>query len=148
MNKNIYLKRGKEESLERFHPWVFSGAIHRIDSGIEEGDVVNVFTSDNRLIGTGHYQIGSIAVRILDFSDRTIDAAFYEERLQEALNLRVALKLIREDFQVGAWRGRLFAGSCNRRVWQHSRAASTLSRYALSPENDCRGTHKTQWHQH
>ena len=97
MNKNIYLKRGKEESLERFHPWVFSGAIHRIDSGIEEGDVVNVFTSDNRLIGTGHYQIGSIAVRILDFSDRTIDAAFYEERLQEALNLRVALKLIRED---------------------------------------------------
>ena len=95
--KSIYLKRGKEESLERFHPWVFSGAIHNADEGIEEGDVVKVITFDGKLIGTGHYQIGSIAVRILDFSDRLIDKAFYAERLEEALYLRIALKLIRND---------------------------------------------------
>ena len=95
--KSIYLKRGKEESLERFHPWVFSGAIHHADEGIEEGDVVKVITFDGKLIGTGHYQIGSIAVRILDFSDRIIDKAFYAERLEEALYLRIALKLIRND---------------------------------------------------
>ena len=95
--KSIYLKRGKEESLERFHPWVFSGAIHNADEGIEEGDVVKVITFDGKLIGTGHYQIGSIAVRILDFSDIIIDKAFYAERLEEALYLRIALKLIRND---------------------------------------------------
>ena len=95
--KSIYLKRGKEESLERFHPWVFSGAIYHADEGIEEGDVVKVITFDGKLIGTGHFQIGSIAVRILDFSDRLIDKAFYAERLEEALNLRIALKLIRKD---------------------------------------------------
>lgn len=95
--KSIYLKRGKEESLERFHPWVFSGAIHNADEGIEEGDVVKVITFDGKIIGTGHYQIGSIAVRILDFSDRIIDKAFYAERLEEALYLRIALKLIRND---------------------------------------------------
>ena len=95
--KNIYLKRGKEDSLRRYHPWVFSGAIHHIDEGIEEGDVVRVVTAEGELIGTGHFQIGSISVRILDFSDRTIDQKFYAERLQEALNLRIALKLLRED---------------------------------------------------
>lgn len=95
--KYIYLKRGKEESLERFHPWVFSGAIHHTDEGIEEGDVVKVIAYDGKLIGTGHFQIGSIAVRILDFSDRAIDKTFYAERLEEALNLRIALKLIRSD---------------------------------------------------
>lgn len=95
--KNIYLKRGKEDSLRRYHPWVFSGAIHHADEGIEEGDVVKVITADGELIGTGHFQIGSISVRILDFNDRTIDQKFYGERLQEALNLRIALKLLRED---------------------------------------------------
>ena len=95
--KNIYLTRGKEDSLRRYHPWVFSGAIHHIDEGIEEGDVVRVVTAEGELIGTGHFQIGSISVRILDFSDRTIDQKFYAERLQEALNLRIALKLLRED---------------------------------------------------
>ena len=95
--KNIYLKRGKEDSLRRYHPWVFSGAIHHIDEGIEEGDVVRVITAEGELIGTGHFQIGSISVRILDFSNRTIDQNFYAERLHEALNLRIALKLLRED---------------------------------------------------
>lgn len=95
--KTVTLRRGKEESLDRFHPWVFSGAVARQDDGIEEGDVVNVVASDGRHIGVGHYQIGSIAVRILDFADRTIDGAFYHERLSEAFALRTTLGLLRDD---------------------------------------------------
>ena len=95
--KTVTLRRGKEESLDRFHPWVFSGAVARQDDGIEEGDVVNVVATDGRHIGVGHYQIGSIAVRILDFADRTIDGAFYYERLSEAFALRTTLGLLRDD---------------------------------------------------
>ena len=95
--KNVTLRRGKEESLDRFHPWVFSGAIFRADNGIEEGDTVNVLAADGRHIGVGHYQIGSIAVRVLDFSDRLIDEAFYADRLQSAFRLRQTLNLIRDD---------------------------------------------------
>ena len=69
----IILKKGRDESLRRFHPWVFSGAISNIPTGIEEGDVVAVEAFDGRFIGVGHYQIGSIAVRILDFNDTEID---------------------------------------------------------------------------
>lgn len=95
--KEVKLKRGKEESLDRFHPWVFSGAIATLPKNLEEGDVVTVVAHDGRLIGTGHYQIGSIAVRILDFSDRQPDKEFYKERLTEALALRQALQLMRPD---------------------------------------------------
>ena len=95
--KTVTLRRGKEESLDRFHPWVSSGAVARQDDGIEEGDVVNLVASDGRHIGVGHYQIGSIAVRILDFADRTIDGAFYHERLSEAFTLRTTLGLLRDD---------------------------------------------------
>lgn len=91
MYKQIYLKRGKEESLKRFHPWVFSGAINRSDEGIEEGDTVRVMTSDGRFIAVGHYQIGSIAVRVLSFRDVTIDAGFWRSRLQAALSMRIAV---------------------------------------------------------
>ena len=97
MIKEIKLKRGKEESLDRFHPWVFSGAIASLPKDIEEGEVAKVFAADGRLIGVGHYQIGSIAVRILDFSDRRINKEFFKERLTEALNLRLALGLMRDD---------------------------------------------------
>lgn len=93
----IHLKRGKEESLDRFHPWVFSGAIARVPEGIEEGDLVTVIAADGRLIGTGHFQIGSIAVRILDFSDREIDGNFFLERISQAFVLRRTLRLIRPD---------------------------------------------------
>lgn len=65
MYKQIYLKKGKEESLKRFHPWIFSGAIHHCDEGVEEGEVVRVITAEGSFIAIGHYQIGSIAVRIL-----------------------------------------------------------------------------------
>lgn len=93
----ITLKRGKEESLDRFHPWVFSGAIATLPNDIEEGDVVHINAFDGRHIGVGHYQIGSIAVRILDFSDRVIDKDFYSQRLAEALRLRKSLGLDRDD---------------------------------------------------
>lgn len=95
--KKIILKRGKEESLQRFHPWVFSGAIAHIDNGIEEGDIVDVYSNDGNFIAVGHYQIGSIAVRVLDFAQRTIDKAFFAERLQKALELRKSIGLIRLD---------------------------------------------------
>ena len=95
--KKIILKRGKEESLQRFHPWVFSGAIAHIDNGIEEGDIVDVYSNDGNFIAVGHYQIGSIAVRVLDFAQRTIDKTFFAERLQKALELRKSIGLIRPD---------------------------------------------------
>lgn len=96
--KTLRLKRGKEESLDRFHPWVFSGALAEpLPDGLEEGDVVNVVAHDGRHIGVGHFQIGSIAVRILDFADTAIDAGFFTMRLEQALRLRRALGLARPD---------------------------------------------------
>ena len=86
--KKIYLKKGKEESLKRFHPWVFSGAIQRMDENIEEGETVDVITHGGDFIGRGHYQIGSIAVRILTFKDEEIGAEFWNERLSAALKMR------------------------------------------------------------
>ncbi len=94
--KRVILKRGKEESLKRFHPWVFSGAIARMDN-IEEGDLVTVYDHEGNLIGNGHYQIGSIAVRILTFDDTEIDSAFFVKRLTEAFKMRQALGLSRSD---------------------------------------------------
>ena len=89
----IQLKRGKEESLRRFHPWVFSGAIHQTDSDLEEGDIVRVVTSSGEFIAVGHYQQGSIAVRVLSFSDVAIDDAYWESRLRSALGMRLAIGL-------------------------------------------------------
>lgn len=95
--KQITLKRGKDESLRRFHPWVFSGAIASKDDAIEEGDLVTVAAADGTFIGVGHYQIGSIAVRILSFEKRDIDLDFYRQRLTAALSVRQALRLSRDD---------------------------------------------------
>lgn len=86
--KRIYLKRGKEESLKRFHPWIFSGAIGHSDDDIEEGETVEVMTNDNKFIAIGHYQIGSIMVRVLSFEKEAIDQQFYEKRLAVALDIR------------------------------------------------------------
>lgn len=88
MYKSIYLKRGKEESLLRFHPWVFSGAIHHADAGLQEGETVRVIASTGDFIAVGHYQVGSIAVRVLSFSDITIDQSFWRERLAAAITMR------------------------------------------------------------
>ena len=95
--KTVTLKRGKEESLQRFHPWVFSGAIAAADDTIEEGDLVTVYAHDGTLIGNGHSQIGSIAVRMLTFDDTAIDEAFYAKRLNDAFKMRQALGLLRDD---------------------------------------------------
>lgn len=95
----LQLKRGKEESLDRFHPWVFSGALVRMpsadgSSGIEEGDPVKVAASDGRIIGIGHFQIGSIAVRMLTFdASEAIDAEFYRRRIADAVRMRRAIGL-------------------------------------------------------
>lgn len=89
--KTIQLKKGKEESLKRFHPWIFSGAILRMHEGIEEGELVKVVTFDREFIAIWHYQIGSIAVRILSFRDITIDQEFWKSRLKAALNIRIAI---------------------------------------------------------
>ncbi len=100
MNNNIptlRLRRGKEESLDRFHPWVFSGALVAMPDNIDEGDLVYVEAADGRRIGTGHFQIGSIAVRMLSFGDEPIDEDFYGRRLAEALKLRRTLGLVRPD---------------------------------------------------
>ena len=95
--KKIKLKPKKEESLKRYHPWVFSGAIASLPENIEEGDVVEVYANDNTFLGVGHYQIGTIAVRILSFKEREINTAFFEERLQEAYQMREAIGLVRAD---------------------------------------------------
>ena len=92
--KSVHLKKGKEDSLKRFHPWIFSGAINYMDEDIAEGEVVRVFTFSGDFIAIGHFQIGSIAVRVLSFSDVDIDCEFWHSRLQSALDMRKNLGLI------------------------------------------------------
>ena len=93
----LTLAKGKEESLDRYHPWVFSGALQKVPEGIEEGEVVRVVSHNGRVLGVGHYQIGSIAVRMLDFADIIPDEDFYSQRLADAYRLRKSLGLARED---------------------------------------------------
>ena len=98
--KEIKLKKGKEESLGRFHPWIFSGAIAVAPAdGIEEGEVVRVVGHDGRVLGLGDWQIGSIAVRMLHFGpvDVDVDESFFQGRLEDAYSLRRSLGLIRAD---------------------------------------------------
>lgn len=92
--KSVFLKRGKDESLRRFHPWIFSGAIHHINGDPEEGETVMVFTSEDEYIATGHYQIGSIMVRVLSFENETINQQFYEKKLAIALDVRRSIGVI------------------------------------------------------
>lgn len=95
--KKIYLKRGKDESLKRFHPWVFSGAIAKADAKIEEGELVEIINSDNEFIAIGHAQIGSIAVRVLTFKREPINVAFWEHRLAVAYDLRRSIGLAESE---------------------------------------------------
>ena len=97
MYKKIVLKKGKEESLLRKHPWVFSGAILKLDETLEEGELVQVYTHNGNFIGVGHFQIGSITVRILSFSDVPIDADFWQSRLKAARAVREAIGVIRPE---------------------------------------------------
>ena len=88
MYKTVHLKKGKEESLKRFHPWIFSGAIYHLDKDISEGEIVRVVTFMGDFIAIGHYQIGPIAVRVLSFQDIHVDETFWEARLDSALAMR------------------------------------------------------------
>lgn len=90
----IFLKRGKEESLGRRHPWVFSGAIERMEGEPAEGDVVDVYSRQGEFLARGHYQIGSITVRILTFVQAEIDARWWLERLRAAVGVRRAVGLV------------------------------------------------------
>lgn len=94
---NIRLRKGKDESLKRYHPWVFSGAIASIADDLEEGQVVRVLSADGNVLGVGHYQIGSIAVRMLAFDDIAIDDAYFFNALSNAWQLRRSLGLVRTD---------------------------------------------------
>lgn len=91
MYPQIILKKGKEESLKRFHPWVFSGAIQAIEEGIEEGDTVRLVNRNGDFIAVGHYQEGSIAVRVLTFEDREINDDFWHSRISSALKMRQSI---------------------------------------------------------
>lgn len=95
--KKIILKPKKEDSLRRFHPWVFSGAVASKDSSLLEGDIVEVYTPEDYYIATGHYQIGSIEVRVLSFEQRLIDASFWEERLGIAYQLRKSIGVVSDE---------------------------------------------------
>ncbi len=97
--KQIKLKPKKEESLKRFHPWVFSGAIANKSSDLEEGEIVKVVSSQNEFLGVGHYQIGSISVRILSFDDVIINVDFYIKSIRSAYIMRLENGLINESNQ-------------------------------------------------
>ncbi|KAA6332265.1 Ribosomal RNA large subunit methyltransferase I [termite gut metagenome] len=90
----IYLKPGKEESLKRLHPWIFSGAIAHIEGKPEEGEVVEVYTSQKQFIAEGHYQIGTITVRVLSFKQEMVDGNFWKHKLEIACNMRKSIGLI------------------------------------------------------
>lgn len=93
--KTLYLHKGKDESLKRYHPWVFSGAVHHMEGNPQEGDLVRVVNNEGSFIAVGHWQIGSIAVRVLSFEDRPIDHAFWVEKLQSAYNVRKLIGVVK-----------------------------------------------------
>lgn len=93
----VILRKGRDESLRRFHPWVFSGAIAEVQGNPAEGDIVAVYASDGTFLAYGHYQIGSIAVRVLSFDDSALRPDFWEMMLSRALNVRVACGLDRNS---------------------------------------------------
>lgn len=133
----VFLKPKKEESLLRFHPWVFSGAIQTIEGEPEEGDLVEVYGTNGRFLGIGHYQIGSIAVRILSFKPVTIDAAFWEERIRIAYTLRQALELAgvenNNTYRLVHGEGDNLPGLVIDMYAPHRRHAGTFCRHAPMP---------------
>ncbi len=96
--KKIFLLPKKEESILRFHPWIFSGAIKQMKEQPEEGEIVEIYGSNNKFLAIGHYQIGSIAVRILSFEQREIDQSFWIEKISSAYKIRSFLHLDNHPF--------------------------------------------------
>ena len=102
----IILRKGKGDSLKRFHPWVFSGAVQKIELGRKEaepaeGDIVDVYSHDGEFLGKGHFQIGSITVRILSFENIPIDESFWNDAIGRAYNARVSLGLVGQSRSEG-----------------------------------------------
>lgn len=93
----IVLKKGKEISIQRSHPWIFSGAIHKIEGPITDGSWVKVVDFKDNVLGFGHYQNGSIAVRMLSFSKETPSETFWTEKISAAMSLRKSTALPRKD---------------------------------------------------
>ncbi len=111
--KQVFLKKGKEESINRFHPWIFSGAIHHFSLQPEEGEIVQVFASrqaeksgewEFHYVATGHFQIGSIMVRILSFENENINEDFYEKRIEAAYKMRIAVGMVGENVDNNTFR--------------------------------------------
>mgnify|MGYP001215546817 FL=1 len=94
--KKVTLKPTKEKSLLRKHPWLFSGAIKKIDDNIHDGDIVSIYSNKDKYLATGHYNEGNISVRIFDFNERLINDKFWEEKILKALNLRKSSILIND----------------------------------------------------
>lgn len=90
----VILKSGKDQSLMRYHPWVFSGAIKKTKGSFDEGDIVRLYNNKEQFLGQGHYAPGTIAVRVFSFEDRTITEDFWRERLQGAIDLRKRVGLL------------------------------------------------------
>lgn len=90
----VILGHGKEQSPKRFHPWIFSGAISKISGEVADGDVVEVYSNKNEYLCTGHYQKGSIAVRIFSFQQINPDEMFWKDKIEKAYNYRKAIGLI------------------------------------------------------
>jgi len=97
MNKQVTLKKGKESSLERMHPWIFSGAIATLSEEIESGEVVDVLRHDGQFLAKGHFNEGSLAIKVLSRENEVIDAAWYAERLKQAYQLRQSLSFPSKD---------------------------------------------------
>ena len=98
--KKVTLKPTKEKSLLRKHPWLFSGAIKKIDDNIHDGDIVSIYSNKDKYLATGHYNEGNISVRIFDFNERLINDKFWEEKILKALNLRKRSILINDSNNV------------------------------------------------
>jgi 23S rRNA (cytosine1962-C5)-methyltransferase len=90
----IILKSGKDQSLRRYHPWVFSGAIKKIEGPSREGDLVEIYDNKGEFLALGHYQEGSIAVRVLSFNQSDVGASFWEDKITNAWKLRESLGLV------------------------------------------------------
>ena len=94
---SLYLKKGKEKSVNRLHPWIFSGALNNVPSTIQEGEIVKLFDSDKNFIAYGHYQKSSLAIRIFTFLEEEIDAVFWQKKIQTALDIRITLGLLNNE---------------------------------------------------
>jgi len=92
--KDLFLRKGKTESLKRFHPWIFSGALQSIPAGLHEGEVVRILDYQGNFLAEGHYQVGSIAVRVLSFREEPIDIFFWRRRIAQAYRMRCNLGLV------------------------------------------------------